>query len=334
MIFAFSSTQCEEEREREITKRIHHFFFFLTKGHYYGTPRPTKETIVTNTNLVRRSNSANEMFDHPDSEQFDDRKLKSEISPHLSGELITCSLRKSTHGFGFTIIGGYEKGEQFLQIKDILTDGPAAKDGRLQRGDILIYVNESNVLGCSHTDVVKIFQTIPVGESIHLTVCRGYPLSINIDDPQIDLVSVNGVHHLPNGGYREHQPEPHSRMYIIKIRRGDNGFGFTVADSPSGQRIKAIVDKHRCQNFCENDLLLSINGQDLSDKQHADVVDILKKCSKEVETTFVIRRGKSMQNVIFLQCHLLIEGKKAMGEEKKRERKKDQSKHFLRSQWN
>lgn len=53
---------------------------------------------------------------------------------HLSGELISCALQKSQTGFGFTIIGGNEKGEHFLQIKDILPDGPAARDGKLRRG--------------------------------------------------------------------------------------------------------------------------------------------------------------------------------------------------------
>jgi len=212
-------------------------------------------------------------------------------SAHLSGELISCSLQKSSNGFGFTIIGGNEKGEHFLQIKDILPDGPAAKDGKLQRGDILVYINDSNVLGYSHTDVVKIFQTLLVGDLIHLTVCRGYPLSVNVDDPHIDLVSVNGIHHLSNGGYKEYQGENHSRIYIIKIQKGDHGFGFTIADSPFGQRVKVIVDKQRCQNLCENDLLLSINGQDLSGKPHGDVVDILKKCPTDIETTFIIRRG-------------------------------------------
>ncbi|CAF5146562.1 unnamed protein product, partial [Rotaria socialis] len=56
-------------------------------------------------------------------------------------------------------IGGNEKGEHFLQIKDILPDGPAARDGKLRRGDILVYVNDTNVLGFSHTDVVRIFQS-------------------------------------------------------------------------------------------------------------------------------------------------------------------------------
>jgi hypothetical protein len=252
---------------------------------------------------------------------------------HLSGELISCALQKSQNGFGFTIIGGNEKGEHFLQIKDILPDGPAARDGKLRRGnlffsikinfynffflgDILVYVNDTNVLGFSHTDVVRIFQTLSVNDIIRLTVCRGYPLVVNFDDPQIDVVSLNGVHNsvsinnLPNGGYTEYQPDSHQilspRIYTIKIRKGDSGFGFTVADSPSGQRVKAIVDKQRCQDLCESDLLLSINGQDLIGKQHADVVDILVKCSKDIETVFVIRRGRNHQILFFFSSSTLI----------------------------
>ncbi|CAF2041366.1 unnamed protein product [Rotaria magnacalcarata] len=261
------------------------------KGHYYGTPRPSKEAVMTNTNLVRRSNSANGMFQHNDPEFFNTPSSNENTSQNLSGELIKCSLKKSQQGFGFTIIDGNENNEQFLQVNDILPDGPAAKNGKLQRGDILVYINDAYVLGYSHKDVVKIFKSLSVGDTIDITVCRGYPLAINLNDPQIDLVSLNGVHHLPNGGYREYQPENHSNIYTIKIQKGNQGFGFTIADSPLGQRVKSIVDKQRCQNLCERDLLLSINEQDLSGRLHAAIVDILNKCPKDMETTFVVRRG-------------------------------------------
>ena len=262
--------------------------FTFIAGHYYGTPRPSRGVSIANNTLTRRSNSANDMFQRSAPESSSNDLLPTP----LSGELITSSLRKSQHGFGFTIIGGVEKGQHFLQIKDVLPDGPAAKDGQLHRGDILVYINDSNVMGYSHNDVLKIFQAFTIGDMIQITVCRGYPLAVNFDDPHIDVVSLNGVHHLPNGGYKEYQPENHARTHVIKIRKGDHGFGFTVADSPSGQRVKAIVDRARCQNLCEHDLLLSINGQDLFGKQHADVVDMLMMCPTDTETTFVVRRGK------------------------------------------
>ncbi|CAF1594905.1 unnamed protein product [Adineta ricciae] len=241
-------------------------------------------------------------------QQFTPEVSNKKLPPQLTGESITCSLRKSSQGFGFTIIGAVERGQHFLQIKDILPDGPAAKDGKLQRGDILVYINDTNVMGYSHTEVVKIFQSLSLGEMIHITVCRGYPLAVNFDDPQIDVVSLNGVNHLPNGGYKEYQPENHPRTHVIKIRKGDHGFGFTVADSASGQRVKSIVDRQRCQNLYENDLLLSINGHDLYGKQHSDIVDILMKCPTDIDTIFVIRRVNVIVMLKFRVKRELIRG--------------------------
>lgn len=36
-------------------------------------------------------------------------------------------------GFGFTIIGGDEP-DEFLQVKSVIPDGPAAQDGKMETG--------------------------------------------------------------------------------------------------------------------------------------------------------------------------------------------------------
>jgi PDZ domain len=54
----------------------------------------------------------------------------------LHGEFVSTTLVKSTRGLGFTIVGGDDEDgghEEFLQIKSINPNGPAALDGRLQR---------------------------------------------------------------------------------------------------------------------------------------------------------------------------------------------------------
>lgn len=53
----------------------------------------------------------------------------------LTGALIRTSLKKSTMGFGFTIIGG-DRPDEFLQVKNVLKDGPAAQDGRIAPGKL------------------------------------------------------------------------------------------------------------------------------------------------------------------------------------------------------
>ncbi|CAF0897376.1 unnamed protein product [Didymodactylos carnosus] len=238
---------------------------------------------------------------------------RSQSPAHLSGELISCTLHKGQGGFGFTIIGGNEKGEHYLQIKQILPDSPAYRDGQLAQGDILVYVNNQNVLGYSHTDVVKIFQSLSIGDAIRLTVCRGYPLAVDFDDPTVDVISLNGVNgngnglikspltippttELLNGGYTEYygqrEREQDQQLYQLSIRKGEKGFGFTVADSLNGQRVKTIVDKQRCHGLCEGDLLLSINGIDLTGKKHLEIVDILIRCTDENDTIFIVKRGQ------------------------------------------
>lgn len=39
-------------------------------------------------------------------------------------------------GFGFTIIGGDEP-DEFLQVKSVIPDGPAAQDGKMDTGRVL-----------------------------------------------------------------------------------------------------------------------------------------------------------------------------------------------------
>uniref|UniRef100_A0A8D1REP0 Membrane-associated guanylate kinase, WW and PDZ domain-containing protein 1 n=1 Tax=Sus scrofa TaxID=9823 RepID=A0A8D1REP0_PIG len=106
----------------------------------------------------------------------------------LKGKFIHTKLRKSSRGFGFTVVGGDEP-DEFLQIKSLVLDGPAALDGKMETGDVIVSVNDTCVLGHTHAQVVKIFQSIPIGASVDLELCRGYPLPFDPDDPNTSLVT-------------------------------------------------------------------------------------------------------------------------------------------------
>uniref|UniRef100_A0AAY4BWE3 Membrane-associated guanylate kinase, WW and PDZ domain-containing protein 1 n=1 Tax=Denticeps clupeoides TaxID=299321 RepID=A0AAY4BWE3_9TELE len=106
----------------------------------------------------------------------------------LSGTFINTKLKKSRRGFGFTVVGGDEP-DEFLQIKSLVLDGPAALDGKMETGDVIVSVNDICVLGYTHAQVVKIFQSIPIGSMVDLELCRGYPLPFDPDDPNTSLVT-------------------------------------------------------------------------------------------------------------------------------------------------
>ena len=109
--------------------------------------------------------------------------------------------------------------------------------------------------------------------------------------PIVSFDSVNDVS--KNSEYHEEE------MYI-GIIKGANGFGFTIAEDLDSnyQKIKQIVNKERCVDLMENDVLVEINNVDLNGMNHNQVVEILKNCVCEQETIFKLKRKihKQMKN--------------------------------------
>ncbi|KAH1186973.1 hypothetical protein KIL84_019722, partial [Mauremys mutica] len=275
---------------------------------------------------------------------FREKPLFTRDASQLKGIFLSTTLKKSNMGFGFTIIGGDEP-DEFLQVKSVIPDGPAAQDGKMETGDVIVYINEVCVLGHTHADVVKLFQSVPIGQSVNLVLCRGYPLPFDPEDPVNSMVPplavmerppvvVNGRHNYET--YLEYisrtsqsvpdvtdrPPHPlHSipadsqldstfpppvhddnvsmassgatqaELMTLTIVKGTQGFGFTIADSPTGQRVKQILDIQGCPGLCEGDLIVEINQQNVQNLSHAEVVDILKECPVGSETSLIIHRG-------------------------------------------
>uniref|UniRef100_H2ZDG6 Membrane associated guanylate kinase, WW and PDZ domain containing 3b n=1 Tax=Ciona savignyi TaxID=51511 RepID=H2ZDG6_CIOSA len=210
----------------------------------------------------------------------------------LKGKSHSVPIEKSHRGFGFTIVGGDDP-EEFLQIKSVVPDGPAAKSGNIEQGDVIVKVNNTCVLGWTHPDVVKLFQAIPVGQIVTMQLCRGYPLIIDSDDPSTNLVTTYAIRPddkpVEETGSMGTLPAPLVMQVIIQ--KGDQGFGFTISDSPQGQRVKQVLDAQRCHELMEGDILLEINGTTVQNMPHNNVVLILKECPSNSAAIFVIQRG-------------------------------------------
>ncbi|XP_035417472.1 membrane-associated guanylate kinase, WW and PDZ domain-containing protein 3 isoform X3 [Cygnus atratus] len=253
----------------------------------------------------------------------------------LTGALIRTSLKKSTMGFGFTIIGG-DRPDEFLQVKNVLKDGPAAQDGRIAPGDVIVDINGNCVLGHTHADVVQMFQLVPVNQYVNMTLCRGYPLPDDNEDPVVDIVTatpiingppgtkgdvcltsqdlipgtvvldqngktgpmlVNGRLNGPSVDTNEQrisvassggsQPE----LVTIPLVKGPKGFGFAIADSPTGQKVKMILDSQWCQGLQKGDVIKEICHQNVQSLTHLQVVEVLKQFPVGTEVPLLILRG-------------------------------------------
>ena len=80
-------------------------------------------------------------------------------------------------------------------------------------------------------------------------------------------------------------------VMTIPITKGGMGFGFTIADSGFGQKVKKILDRPRCKNLQEGDVLTEINTVNVRNMSHSEVVQVLKDCSRGQEANISIQRG-------------------------------------------
>uniref|UniRef100_A0A3P8WJ74 Membrane-associated guanylate kinase, WW and PDZ domain-containing protein 3 n=1 Tax=Cynoglossus semilaevis TaxID=244447 RepID=A0A3P8WJ74_CYNSE len=205
----------------------------------------------------------------------------------LQGSILKTSLRKSPQGFGFTIIGG-DRPDEFLQVKNVLPDGPAAHDNKIASGDVIVDINNNCVLGKTHADVVQMFQSIPINQYVDMVLCRGYPLP---EDSGTLSRQTTAVVPMTNGG---HGPDPtllHPELVSVQLVKGPAGFGFAIADCPLGQKVKMILDAQWCRGLLKGDVIKEINRQNVQTLSHSQVVDILKDLPVGSEVSVLVLRG-------------------------------------------
>uniref|UniRef100_A0A8C7IJ56 Membrane-associated guanylate kinase, WW and PDZ domain-containing protein 3 n=1 Tax=Oncorhynchus kisutch TaxID=8019 RepID=A0A8C7IJ56_ONCKI len=221
----------------------------------------------------------------------------------LQGEMFHTALRKSSQGFGFTIIGG-DRHDEFLQVKNVLSDGPAANDKKIASGDVIVEINGTCVLGKTHPEVVQMFQSIPVSQYVDMVLCRGYPLPPDVEPDRGEVVTavplINGQPLLVKGDVLHGLLQP--ELVSVHLVKGPGGFGFAIADCPLGQKVKMILDAQWCRGLLKGDVIKEINRQNVQTLSHAQVVDILKDLQVGSEVNVLVLRGGESSSTETLDC--------------------------------
>ncbi|XP_061523162.1 membrane-associated guanylate kinase, WW and PDZ domain-containing protein 2a isoform X14 [Phycodurus eques] len=157
---------------------------------------PLRHVLTRRINMSPRHHHHHHHRRHPHAHRspsplcrFVKKPLFTRDPTQLKGSFLSTALHKSNMGFGFTIIGGDEP-DEFLQVKSVIPDGPAAADAKMATGDVIVYIDDVCVLGTTHADVVKLFQSVPIGQSVTLVLCRGYPLPYEPDDNDANSAAI------------------------------------------------------------------------------------------------------------------------------------------------
>lgn len=179
------------------------------------------------------------------------------------------------------------------------------------------------------------FQLVPVNQYVNLTLCRGYPLPDDSEDPVVDIVAATpvingqsltkgetcmntqdfkpGAMALDQNGKpsqilasdRLNGPSDSSEqraslassgssqpeLVTIPLIKGPKGFGFAIADSPTGQKVKMILDSQWCQGLQKGDIIKEIYHQNVQNLTHLQVVEVLKQFPVGADVPLLILRG-------------------------------------------
>ncbi|XP_056102623.1 membrane-associated guanylate kinase, WW and PDZ domain-containing protein 1 isoform X8 [Rhinichthys klamathensis goyatoka] len=159
----------------------------------------------------------------------------------LRGFSVHTRLVKGPRGFGFNIVGGSRRRE-FLQIYSITPGGPST----LNTADILVYINDTCVLGFFHKEVVEILKAIPVGHTVDVVVRRGYPMLYNSDGcPKMPnsrlMASQDQSLHLPPPTTT--QPQAQAPLPYAQLHLNHNGPMWSEFERGSSRNLRVRASR-------------------------------------------------------------------------------------------
>ncbi|XP_077330471.1 LOW QUALITY PROTEIN: disks large homolog 3 [Lithobates pipiens] len=234
--------------------------------------------------------------------------------------IVEVNLLKGPKGLGFSIAGGignqHIPGDNSIYITKIIEGGAAQKDGRLQIGDRLLAVNNSNLQDVRHEEAVSALKN--TSDMVYLKVAKPGPVHLNEIYAPPDYASTFTVdnhisHNSTLGGYLSsveskspYQPpqvtpsrfSPVPRHMLgeedftreprkIILHKGSTGLGFNIVGGEDGEGIfvsfiLAGGPADLSGELRRGDRILSVNGVNLRSATHEQAAAALKRAGQTV----------------------------------------------------
>ncbi|XP_032653273.1 disks large homolog 3 isoform X4 [Chelonoidis abingdonii] len=236
--------------------------------------------------------------------------------------IMEVNLMKGPKGLGFSIAGGignqHIPGDNSIYITKIIEGGAAQKDGRLQIGDRLLAVNNTNLQDVRHEEAVASLKN--TSDMVYLKVAK--PGNVHLNDmyappdyaSTFSALADNHISHNTSLGYLgsvENKPtypapaqatpsrySPIPQHMIgeedftreprkIILHKGSTGLGFNIVGGEDGEGIfvsfiLAGGPADLSGELRRGDRILSVNGVNLRNATHEQAAAALKRAGQTV----------------------------------------------------
>ncbi|XP_056019674.1 multiple PDZ domain protein-like isoform X4 [Ostrea edulis] len=206
-----------------------------------------------------------------------------------------------TGSLGLSIAGGIGSsiGDTAVIIANMTPAGPATKSQKLKIGDKILSINDVQLDGMSHDEVVQLLKkpgiiklTVSHGEETRVSVSGHTSRQVSTDMSQeyAELMAQDNVFQetmAPDEG-----PPPQCKT--LHLNKGPDGLGFSIVGghgSPHGDLpiyVKNVFAKGAAADegsLKRGDQIISVNGQSLEGCTHDEAVSFLKNAKGAVTMT-------------------------------------------------
>ncbi|GFS11251.1 protein lap4 [Elysia marginata] len=231
----------------------------------------------------------------PATQQLPVEVQEEEITIHI--------VREPRQGLGISIAGGLgstpvKGNDESIFISRVTEDGPAGKAG-IMKGDKLLKVNESSLVGADHYEAVNVLKNS--GNDITMVVARE-KLVANALAETSELVDSTHESITTVSFSAEPETEVYGETVAVNLLRDDTGLGFSIAGGRGSvpykgndraiyiSKITAGGTADKSGKLQVGDRIVSINDVDLADARHDQAVNLLTGLDRSIK--LVVYREK------------------------------------------
>ncbi|XP_046737676.1 partitioning defective 3 homolog [Diprion similis] len=298
--------------KRESAKRL--------SMHSLSTKEPCLLTPYSAQSLPRESRRKEPLGQ--DSKSYFDFAVSKNENFCLNGQAVNDAeevvIKNEAGPLGLHVVPCYDLlgNDQGLRVERIESNGRIARDGQIELHDKIVKINGNNLLHVPFSKVQEIFMTAMNEPCLKISVIKNRKSKSDKDAKNLSNHSNNSKNEADDS-LRKIQCSNYNllqtantrkigRMIEIELTKGTNGLGFSVTtrDNPAGGHcpiyIKNILPKGAAVEdgrLRPGDRLLEVNNMEMTGKNQAEVVSLLRSISPGGKVKMVVSRQEEVSSV-------------------------------------